>query len=75
MVKRLGNFFLLIGLLCLALFFSSSAFLVDQAWFLLGGIGLTALGLLIKRRKKLTKKSRRVKRARNKDWEGDDESP
>ena len=36
MIKRAGNFCLLIGLLCLVIFFSSSAFLVDQAWFLLG---------------------------------------
>ncbi|HDD55661.1 MAG TPA: LPXTG cell wall anchor domain-containing protein [Chloroflexi bacterium] len=40
----------------MVLFFSSSAFLVDQTWFLLGGIGLIALGLLIIRRKKLTRK-------------------
>ena len=53
MIKKLGNYSLLIGFFCLLIFFSSSAFLVDQAWFLLGGIGFIALGLLISRRRKL----------------------
>jgi hypothetical protein len=53
MIKKLGNYSLVIGLLCQVIFFSSSTFLVDQAWFLLGGIGFIALGLLIKRRGKL----------------------
>ena len=53
MARKLGNFFTLIGILGLGVFFSSSAFLVDPAWFFLGGIGFTALGLLLKRRKKL----------------------
>ena len=75
MVKKLGNFFLLTGLLCLVIFFSSSSFLVDQAWFLVGGLGLTSLGLLLKRRKKIKKDRRRkLKRSRGREQEEDHES-
>jgi hypothetical protein len=63
MAKKLGNFFALSGILCLVIFFSSSAFIVDQVWFLLGGLGFTSLGLLLRRRKKLKRKrKRRLKR-------------
>ena len=75
MVKKLGNFCLLTGLLCLVIFFSSSSFMVDQAWFLVGGLGLTSLGLLLKRRKKVKKDRRRkLKRSRRRELEEDDES-
>ena len=75
MVKRLGNFCLLIGLVCLVIFFSSSSFLVDQTWFLLGGIGFTSLGLFLKRRKKRRKDRRKkLKRAQRRDRREDDES-
>lgn len=75
MVKKLGNFCLLTGFLCLVLFFSSSSFMVDQVWFLLGGLGLTSLGLLLKRRKKIKKDRRRKeKRSRRIEQEEDDES-
>ncbi len=49
MIKRLGNFFILAGLICLAIFFTSSAFMFEDAWFLLGGIGFTSFGLLLRR--------------------------
>ncbi len=49
MIKKLGNCSLVIGLACQVIYFSSSAFLVDEDRFLLGGIGFIALGLLIKR--------------------------
>ena len=75
MVKKLGNFCLLTGLLCLVIFFSYSSFMVDQAWFLVGGLGLTSLGLLLKRRKKIKKDRRRkLKRSRRRELEEDDES-
>lgn len=60
MIARLGRILLLAGLLCLALFFTSNTFLVDEGWFLLGGIGCTALGLLLRR----GRKSRRKRRGR-----------
>lgn len=76
MIKKLGNYSLVIGLLCQVIFFSSSAFLVDQAWFLVAGIGFITLGVLIKRRGK--SKRDRVNSfhilARNK-REGTDERP
>jgi hypothetical protein len=75
MGKRLGNICVLVGLFCLLVFFFSSAFLVDQAWFLMGGIGFTALGLLLKRRNKLKRDRRwKLKRAQRRDRRGDDES-
>jgi LPXTG-motif cell wall-anchored protein len=73
MVKKLGNFCLLIGFLCLVIFFTSSSFLVDQAWFLLGGLGFTSLGLLLKRRKNIKKaRKRRLRRSRREQEEIDE---
>ena len=49
MKKRLGNFFLLIGLICLVIFFSSSSFGLDRVYFFLGGICLCSFGFLLKK--------------------------
>jgi hypothetical protein len=49
MKKRLGNFSLLGGLICLVIFFSSSSSDLDYAYLLFGGICLSALGFLLKR--------------------------
>jgi hypothetical protein len=49
MKKRLGNFSLLSGLICLVIFFSSSSFGLEYSYFLFGGFCLTALGFLLKR--------------------------
>lgn len=49
MKKRLGNFFLLIGLICLVIFFSSSSFGLDRVYFFLGGICLSSFGFLLKK--------------------------
>ena len=49
MKKRLGNFFLLIGLICLVIFFSSSSFGLDRVYFFLGGIFLCSFGFLLKK--------------------------
>ena len=74
MAKKLGNFSLLFGTLCLVIFFTSSAFLVDPTWFLVGGIGLVALGLLIKRRNKLKKDHGVFLRMRRKERDTNDEA-
>jgi hypothetical protein len=58
MKKRLGNFSLLNGLVCLVIFFSSSSFGLDYAYFLFGGICLTALGFLLKRSSRSNRKKR-----------------
>ncbi len=63
MKKRLGNFFVLIGLISLVIFFTSSAIILDAGWFLLGGIGFTSLGLLIRRRA-LSRRDRQKKKRR-----------
>jgi Kef-type K+ transport system membrane component KefB len=62
MKKRLGNFLLLCGLICLVLFFTSNAFILDEAIFLFGGVSLSSLGLLLKRGSRRKKKRRRKKR-------------
>lgn len=72
MVKKLGNFCLLVGLLGLVIFFSSSHFLVDQVWFLIGGIGFIFVGFSLRRRKKL--KRRRIRKNKRKEREEVDES-
>jgi LPXTG-motif cell wall-anchored protein len=69
MIKKLGNFSLLFGAFSLVTFFTSSAFLVDPVWFLIGGIGFLALGLLIKRRRKLKRDRRGILRMRRKERE------
>jgi hypothetical protein len=63
MKKRLGNFILLCGLICLTLFFTTHTFGLDQGLFFFGSISLISLGLLLKRsarsRKAQDKKRRR----------------
>ena len=68
MKKRLGNFFVLCGLICLVIFFTSSSFVLDSSIFFFGGIGLTSLGLLLKRssRSRRDKGKRRGRKAREK---------
>ena len=68
MKKRLGNFFVLCGLICLVIFFTSSSFVLDSAIFFFWGIGLTSLGLLLKRssRSRRDKGKRRGRKAREK---------
>jgi len=58
MKKRLGDFSLLSGLICLVIFFSSSSFGLDYAYFFFGGICLTALGFLLKRGSRSNQESR-----------------
>ncbi len=65
MIKKLGNFFLLIGLLSLVVFFTSNTFMLDAAWFFLGGLGFTTLGLLLKRGRRNRKDRRGKKRRRD----------
>lgn len=74
MIRRLGNFFVLAGLICLVIFFTSSAFVFEDAWFLLVGIGSTSFGLLL-RRASFPKRGRRKKKKRNRrlEKEGEDE--
>jgi len=64
MIRRLGNFCILTGLICLLIFFSSSAFIIEDAWFLLAGLGFTSFGLLL-RRASQQRKDRLKKRKRN----------
>ena len=70
MIKRLGNFFVLSGLICLVIFFTSSAFILDEAWFLVSGSGFSSFGLLL-RRASFPRRSRRarIKRRRKRDYE------
>lgn len=49
MIRRLGKFSILMGLICLVIFFTSSSFVFEDAWFLLAGLGLTSFGLLLRR--------------------------
>jgi len=74
MIRRLGKFSILIGLICLVIFFTSSAFIFEDAWFLLAGLGFTSFGLLL-RRALYSKKGRRNKKKRNRrlDQEVEDE--
>jgi len=60
----MGNFFILVGLISLVIFFTSSSFIFEDAWFLLAGLGLTSFGLLL-RRASYSKKDRRRKRKWN----------
>lgn len=67
MKKRLGNFLILCGLICLVLFFTSNAFILDDAVFFFAGISLTSLGLLLKRAaRRKVKEARRRERRRDK---------
>jgi hypothetical protein len=74
MIRRLGKFFVLTGLICLVIFFTSSAFLFEDGWFLVAGVGFTSFGILL-RRASYSKKDRRKKNKRNRrlDQEGKDE--
>lgn len=75
MIKKLGSFFLLIGLLSLVVFFTSNTFMLDAGWFFLGGLGFTTVGLLLKRGRREKKDRRRKKRRRGRErWEEDDGS-
>jgi hypothetical protein len=67
MKKRLGNFFIFCGLICLVIFFTSNAFILDDAVYFFGGISFTSLGLLLKRSsRRKEKKKRRWWRRRDK---------
>ena len=70
MIKRLGNFFVLAGLICLVIFFTSSAFIFEAAWFLLGGLGFTSFGLLL-RKVSYPRKDRQKRKKRGRRWEKD----
>ncbi len=74
MIRRLGNFSVLIGLICLVIFFTSSSFIFEDAWFLLAGLGFSSFGLLL-RRASYSKKDRRNKKKRKRrlDQEVEDE--
>jgi uncharacterized membrane protein YbhN (UPF0104 family) len=74
MIRRLENFSVLIGLICLVIFFTSSTFIFEDAWFLLAGLGFTSFGLLL-RRSFYSKKDRRSKKKRKRrlDQEIEDE--
>ena len=67
MIKKLGNFFLLIGLLGLVVFFTSNTFMFDAGWFFLGGLGFTTLGLLLKRGRRDRKDRRGMRRRRDRE--------
>jgi len=67
MIRRLGNFSILIGLICLVIFFTSSAFIIEDAWFLLAGLGFKSFGLLIRRAANSKKARSRKKRNRKQD--------
>ena len=73
MIRRLGNFSVLIGLVCLAIFFTSSTFIFEDAWFLLAGLGFTSFGLLLRRASYSKKDRRKKKRKRRLDQEIEDE--
>ena len=68
----MGKFSILIGLICLVIFFSSSAFIFEDAWFLLAGLGFTSFGLLL-RRASYSKKGRRGKKKRNRHRDPEEE--
>jgi hypothetical protein len=69
MIRRLGNFSVLTGLICLVIFFTSSAFMIEDAWFLLAGLGFTSFGLLLRR----ASSSKNGRRVRKKNWKQDRE--
>ena len=74
MIRRMGKFSILIGLICLVIFFSSSAFIFEDAWFLLAGLGFTPFGLLLRRVSYSKRKHRKKKkRGRHLDREEEDE--
>ena len=49
MAKRLGNFLIFCGLICLVIFFTSNAFVFDDAVYFFGGVSFLSLGLIFKR--------------------------
>lgn len=69
MIRRLGNFAVLTGLICLVIFFTSSAFMIEDAWFLLAGLGFMSFGLLLRR----TSSSKKGRRARKRNQKQDRE--
>ena len=64
MRKRLGNFLLLCGLICLVIFFTSNAIFLDDAVFFFGGVSLISLGLLLKRRARRKEQEKKTRRSR-----------
>jgi len=72
MIRRLGNFSILTGLICLVIFFTSSAFLFEDAWFLLAGLGFTSFGFLL-RRASFSRRGRRGKKKRNRRQDNEEE--
>ena len=64
MRKRLGNFFIFCGLICLVLFFTSNAFVLDEGVYFFGGISLLSLGLLLRRGARRRGRRRRRRRGR-----------
>ena len=72
MIRRLGNFSILIGLICLVIFFTSSAFIFEDAWFLLTGLGFVSFGLL-RRRASYPRRGRPGKKKRNRSQDKEDE--
>ncbi len=74
MIRRLGNFSVLAGLISLVIFFTSSAFILDEAWFLLAGLGFTSFGLLLRRASIPRRRRRsRIRRRRKREIEEEDE--
>jgi hypothetical protein len=73
MIRRLGNFFVLTGLICLVIFFTSSAFLFDDAWFLLAGLGFTSFGMLLRRSSRSRRDRGKKRRDRRQGNEAEDE--
>jgi len=76
MKKRLGNFLLLFGLISLVLFFSSPAFTGGSVVYLFAGVGLSSLGMLLKRdalpkRDKQDRKSNKSKKKPDRDTKYD----
>ena len=53
---------ILCGLICLVVFFTSSAFILDDAIFFFAGISFISLGLLLKRGARRKEKEKRTRR-------------
>jgi len=59
MGKRLGNFLIFCGLICLVIFFTSNALILDDAVFFFCGVSLISLGLLLRRGARRREKNKR----------------
>jgi hypothetical protein len=73
MIRRLGKFLILAGLICLIIFFTSSAFLFEDGWFLVAGIGCISFGLLLRRSTNSRKRRKRKRWGRGQQDEDEDE--